>query len=229
MSIFHDSENRSLKTYDEICLKILLNNFHATPLPFGVEKLPNILSAARLIMAPIFFFLFIQDDFLMRGISLIIFTIAALTDYFDGYYARRYEVESKLGIFLDPLADKFLTFAGFVAMPFLDTSQFPWWAIGLIIFRDLAITILRIYSDRNGITMQTRKTAKVKTAIQMVFICLVLLLGFLLLIPGATANGVENIFSTDILYWGMMIVVAITVYSGVEYLYVNRTLFSSKK
>lgn len=211
---------------DEICSKILLNNFRYTPLPLSVEKLPNILSSVRLVLAPIFFFLFIQEDLLLRGISLAVFTIAAITDYFDGYYARLYEVESDLGIFLDPLADKFLTFAGFIALPFLDPSQFPWWAIGLIIFRDVAITILRIYSDRKGITMQTRQTAKAKTAIQMVFICLCLLLGFLLLIPGPTADIVQTIFASAILYWGMMIVVAITLYSGIEYLYVNRTLFS---
>ncbi len=178
-------------------------------------------------MAPIFLFLFIQDDLLLRGLSLVVFTIAALTDYFDGYYARLYEVESDFGIFLDPLADKFLTFAGFICLPFLDPTQFPWWAIGLIVFRDVIITLLRIYSDRKGITMETRKTAKAKTAIQMIYLYLALLLGFLMLIPGTTSEIVATIFSTDVLYWGMMGVVAITVYSGVEYLYVNRNLLTS--
>lgn len=192
-----------------------------------MDKLPNILSSIRLVMAPIFLLLFIQDDLLLRGLSLVVFTIAALTDYFDGYYARLYEVESDFGIFLDPLADKFLTFAGFVCLPFLDPSQFPWWAIGLIVFRDIIITLLRIYSDRKGIIMETRKTAKAKTAIQMIYLYLALLLGFLMLIPGVTSEIVATIFSSDILYWGMMGVVAITVYSGVEYLYVNRKLLTS--
>jgi len=216
-----------LLTYDEICYKILLNNFHSTPLPLGVEKLPNILSTVRLILAPVFFFLFLQDDLILRGISLVVYTVAALTDYFDGYIARRYEVESDFGVFLDPLADKFLTFAAFICLPFLDPSQFPWWAIGLIVFRDISITLLRIYSDRKGIMMETRKTAKAKTAIQMGFLYIALLLGFLMLIPGAPANFVQTIFETNILYWGMMAVVAITVYSGIEYLYVNRNLFKT--
>lgn len=180
-------------------------------------------------MAPIFFFLFIQDDLLMRGISLVVFTIAALTDFFDGYFARKYKVESNFGIFLDPLADKFLTFAGFVCLPFVDASQFVWWAIILIVIRDVTITLLRIYSDRQGIVMQTRKTAKIKTATQMGYLYVALVLGFLILIPGTTSDVVQTIFSTDILYWGLLAVMAITVYSGIEYLYVNRNLFSSSE
>lgn len=194
-----------------------------------MERLPNILSGSRLLLAPIFFFLFIQDDLLWRGISLVVFSVAALTDFLDGYFARKYEVESNVGIFLDPLADKFLTFAGFVCLPFVDSSQFVWWAIILIVIRDISITLLRIYSDRQGIVMQTRKTAKIKTAAQMGYLYVALLLGFLILIPGTTAEVVRSIFRTDILYWGLLAVTAITVYSGVEYLYVNRKLFSSSE
>lgn len=180
-------------------------------------------------MAPIFFLLFIQDDLLWRGISLIVFAIAALTDFLDGYFARKYEVESNLGIFLDPLADKFLTFAGFVCLPFVDASQFVWWAIILIVVRDVVITLLRIYSERQGIVMQTRKTAKIKTATQMGYLYIALLLGFLILIPGTASDVVRTIFNTNILYWGLLAVAAITVYSGIEYLYVNRNLFSSSE
>jgi len=179
------------------------------------------------LLAPIFFLLFVQEDLIWRGISLVVFTVAALTDFFDGYFARKYEVESTFGIFLDPLADKFLTFAGFVSLPFVDASQFVWWAIILIIIRDITITLLRIFSDRKGIVMQTRKTAKIKTATQMSYLYVALLLGFLVLIPGATAETVQTIFDTDILYWGLIAITVITVYSGLEYLYVNRNLFSS--
>lgn len=193
-----------------------------------MEKLPNILSGTRLLLAPIFFILFIQDDLIWRGVGLVIFTVAALTDFFDGYFARKYDVESKIGIFLDPLADKFLTFAGFVCLPFVDSSQFVWWAIILIIIRDVTITLLRIYSERKGIVMETRQSAKIKTAIQMGYLYVALLLGFLILIPGTTATVVHVIFDTNILYWGLIIVTFITVYSGIEYLVVNRGLFSSR-
>lgn len=196
---------------------------------YSVKRLPNILSGSRLLLAPIFFFLFIQDDLIWRGTSLVVFTVAALTDFFDGYFARKYEVESTFGIFLDPLADKFLTFAGFVCLPFINASQFVWWAIILIVIRDIIITLLRIYSDRKGIVMQTRKTAKIKTAVQMGYLYVALLFGFLILIPGTTSDIVQSIFRTDILYWGLIAVTFITVYSGIEYLYVNRELFSSSE
>lgn len=179
-------------------------------------------------MAPVFLLLFIQDDIVWRGISLVVFAVAAVTDYFDGYYARIYEVESDFGVFLDPLADKFLTFAGFVCLPFLDPTQFPWWAVGLIVLRDVVITVLRIFTDRKGITLQTRYMAKVKTAIQMGFLYVALLFGFFLLIPGYMADFARMIFSLDIFFWGMMLVVAITVYSGIEYLVVNRDLLTSE-
>jgi CDP-diacylglycerol--glycerol-3-phosphate 3-phosphatidyltransferase len=178
-------------------------------------------------MAPLFLFLFIQEDLLLRGISLVVFAVAAITDAVDGYLARKYDVESEVGIFLDPLADKFLTFAGFVCLPFLDPSQFPWWAVVLIVLRDVSITILRIYTKRKNITLKTRNTAKVKTAIQMAFLYITLLTGFLLLFGGGFGESVQSVFATNIFYWGMMIVTAITVYSGVEYIVVNWKILGS--
>lgn len=179
-------------------------------------------------MAPLFLFLFIQEDLLLRGISLIVFAVAAITDAVDGYLARKYDVESEVGIFLDPLADKFLTFAGFVCLPFLDPSQFPWWAVILIVLRDVAITLLRIYTKRKNITLETRNTAKIKTAIQMAFLYITLLTGFLLLFGGSFGETIQSVFSTNIFYWGMMVVTAITVYSGIEYIVVNRKILGSE-
>ncbi len=177
-------------------------------------------------MAPVFLVLFIQDDILLRGLSLVVFAVAAITDYFDGYYARRYQIESEFGIFLDPLADKFLTFAGFVCLPFLDPSQFPWWAVALIVIRDAGITSLRIFAKRRDIILQTRVTAKAKTAMQMGFLYVALLFGFFQLFGGAFGEFVRNVFEMDIFFWGMMAVTAVTVYSGIEYLVVNKDLFN---
>jgi CDP-diacylglycerol--glycerol-3-phosphate 3-phosphatidyltransferase len=179
-------------------------------------------------MAPVFLLLFIQEDLWLRGISLVIFTIAAITDYFDGYYARKYEVESDFGIFLDPLADKFLTFAGFICLPFLNPVQFPWWAVALIVIRDIGITSLRIFAAKKNITMQTRYSAKIKTAIQMGFLYVALLFGFLILFGGSFGEVVRSVYERNIFYWALITVMAITVYSGIEYLVVNRRLFSSE-
>ncbi len=192
-----------------------------------MEKIPNILSFFRLAMAPVFLFMFIQDDIFWRGLSLVVFTIAAVTDAIDGYYARRYDVESDFGVFLDPLADKFLTFAGFVCLPFLDPGQFPWWAVILIVIRDVVVTSLRVFSNQKGIVLETRKTAKVKTAIQMGYLYAALLFGFLLLFGGQFGDVVHLIYAANIFYWGLIVVVIITLYSGIEYFVVNRKLFKS--
>lgn len=189
-----------------------------------MEKIPNILSGLRLLLAPVFLLLFIQDDIFWRGVSLVIFALAALTDLLDGYYARNYGAESDFGVFLDPLADKFLTFSGFICLPFLDSDQFPWWAVIVIMIRDILITVLRIFFDRKGIVLETRFAAKLKTAIQMGFLYAALLAGFFLLFRGQIARIVHSLFDTDIFFWGMTGVVVITVYSGIEYLYVNKKL-----
>lgn len=176
-------------------------------------------------MAPVFLILFIQDDLILRGISLIVFAVAAITDAFDGYFARKYDAESDFGVFMDPLADKFLTFAGFVCLPFLDPEQFPWWAILLIVLRDAGVTILRVFSSRKGIQLETRQSAKIKTAVQMGFLYVALLFGFLLLFGGSFGELVHAVYATNLFYWALVIVTAITVYTGLEYILVNQSLF----
>ncbi|MDR9365365.1 MAG: CDP-diacylglycerol--glycerol-3-phosphate 3-phosphatidyltransferase [Balneolaceae bacterium] len=193
-----------------------------------MQKIPNILSGFRLLLAPIFLYLFIQDQIFWRAISLVIFFIAAATDFIDGYIARRFNAESDFGVFLDPLADKFLTFAGFICLPFLDRSQFPLWAILLIVVRDVAITALRIFANRKGVIMQTRYMAKVKTAIQMMYLYIALIFGLLMLFRGRFGEMIQIILDSNVFYTGLMLVMIITLYSGIEYIVVNRALFSSQ-
>ncbi len=187
-----------------------------------MHRLPNILSGVRIVLAPVFLFLFFQDDFLMKAIGLGVYIIAAITDYYDGYFARKYKVFSDFGAFLDPLADKFLTFSGFIVLPFIALEQFPWWAIILIIIRDTVITILRVYMKRKKVNMQTRFTAKIKTTIQMVFLYIGLAVGLFQGVDFFAGVWVDWILSTDILLYLMIFVTAVTVYSGIEYLVVNR-------
>lgn len=200
----------------------------STIIPLSVQKVPNILSGFRLLLAPIFLYLFIQDQIFWRALSLLIFFIAAATDFIDGYIARRFNAESDFGVFLDPLADKFLTFAGFVCLPFLDPHQFPIWAVTLIVIRDIAITVLRIYANRKGVTMETRKTAKIKTALQMMYLYAALIFGLLMLFRGRFGEIINTVLESNIFFAGLMIVTIVTLYSGIEYLIVNRALFSKK-
>lgn len=192
-----------------------------------MKRVPNILSASRIVLAPVFVFLYLQDSFLWAVVAMVIFIAAAITDYLDGYYARRYNVTSSLGTFLDPLADKILTFAGFICIPFIDAAQFPWWMIGIIIFRDIFVTMLRIWSEQMGQTMQTRDSAKFKTLIQMVFLYAVLLTGVFVKSGGWIGEIGAAILGSGIPGWIFLIVVLITVYTGLEYIYINRRLFKS--
>ncbi len=194
-----------------------------------MHRLPNILSGIRIILAPIFLALFFQDDFLMKAIGLAVYIVAAITDYYDGYFARKYKVYSDFGAFLDPLADKFLTFSGFIVLPFIALDQFPWWAIILIIIRDTVITVLRVYMKRKHVPMVTRFTAKIKTTIQMIFLYLGLAIGLFQGVDFFAGAWVDWILSTNIMLILMIFVTTVTVYSGLEYLYVNREVFKSQQ
>ncbi|GAB5408172.1 MAG: CDP-diacylglycerol--glycerol-3-phosphate 3-phosphatidyltransferase [Balneolaceae bacterium] len=155
----------------------------------------------------------------------MVYIIAAITDYFDGYYARKYQVETTLGIFLDPLADKFLTFSGFFVLPFIDSEQFPWWAIGIIIFRDVVITVFRVYTNRKKQPMITRFTAKAKTTIQMIFLYLGLVVGLFQNVNFFLGDWARLLLSTDILLYLLIFVASVTLYSGIEYIVVNKSVF----
>lgn len=190
-----------------------------------MQNIPNILSTTRLLLAPVFLFMYIQDALIWRSLSVAVFAVAAVTDYFDGKIARYYQVESEYGVFVDPLADKFLTFAGFLCLPFLDTEQFPWWAVGVILFRDILITGLRLLAGKRKMVLKTRFTAKLKTMIQMIFLYSVLLLGVFKESDIEFADQALIFFNSGVLYYGMLLVTAVTVYSGVEYLISNPQLF----
>lgn len=153
------------------------------------------------------------------------FTVAALTDFFDGYLARKYKADSEIGNFLDPLADKILTFSGFFAFSYLRPDIFPYWMLLVIIGRDLFITWLRIIAKRNNHTLETSFTAKLKTAVQMVFIYIGLVSFLGLTIPFTASFILEYLFDSSVLYWIYFIVMLFTAYTGLEYLLKNKHIF----
>lgn len=173
--------------------------------------------------------LYVQDEVVWRALSVGIFAVAVVTDFFDGYIARLYQAQTEYGVFLDPLADKFLTFAGFICLPFIDASQFPWWAVGVIVLRDVIVTGMRILADYRNITMDTRLTAKAKTMGQMFFLYLALLVGVFIETDVWLSSYCIWLMQTGIMEWLMMLIVVLTVYSGFEYIYINKNLFSYHK
>lgn len=137
--------------------------------------LPNVLTLLRILAIPIFLYFLIQNDPLSRLIALLVFALASITDFLDGFIARKYNMESRLGRFLDPLADKFLVVATLLAFYFLD-NQIPLWAVLIIIGRDILITLMRYLAIKKGSELKTTRLAKAKTAFQMLSIVLILMI-----------------------------------------------------
>lgn len=194
-----------------------------------MHQLPNILSTTRIILAPIFLLLYIQDEVVWRALSVGIFAVAVVTDFFDGYIARLYGAQTAYGVFLDPLADKFLTFAGFICLPFINAEQFPWWAVGVIVARDIFITGMRMIADSRNLAMKTRFTAKFKTLSQMFFLYIVLIAGVFIKTDVWITPYCSRLLQSGILGWGMIFIVLLTVYSGIEYVVINKEIFFSNK
>ena len=107
-------------------------------------NLPNLLSLIRIILTPLFIILLFSDVPNAKFFALLVFAIAAITDAYDGYLARKYNQITPEGKFLDPLADKILVLSAFISFAFIGIIDF--WMVGVIIFRDSFITGLRLWS-----------------------------------------------------------------------------------
>lgn len=181
---------------------------------------PNFMSVLRMILSPCFFVLFQAHDNLSKRIAFILFFVAVLTDWYDGWHARKFKSVTKIGIFIDPLADKILTTFAFAL--FCKLNIMPLWMFMLIAVRDIYVTLLRSYDEYRGKTMKTTFIAKLKTAFQMTYIFAVL---FLLIIY--TFDISEEI-KDSILYFLkistgnyilMLMITIITLYTGIAYFF----------
>jgi CDP-diacylglycerol--glycerol-3-phosphate 3-phosphatidyltransferase len=187
--------------------------------------LPNQLTILRIILTPIFLYLFLSEDPLLIQISLGVFLIAALTDWYDGWLARKFNYITDWGKFWDPLADKILTSTAFLGFVFVGLLEL--WMVVLIIFRDLIITLLRIYAESRGYNFVTSYYAKWKTVFQMVFLYYLLLLyGGLNTIEVYSGNeSLFNQLSNKYLIYVIMLAITVTtVHSGITYLLKNKHL-----
>ncbi len=178
---------------------------------------PNQLTIIRIVLSPVFLYTALSDSVLLKQISTIIFLIAVITDWYDGWYARKYKSITKMGIFLDPLADKILTSFAFVF--FYIKGIFPLWMLIVIIIRDISITILRSFDEYKGKTLKTSFNAKAKTFIQMTYIFLILIIYTLLTfdIDPSFKISLNNFLVSNWNYFLMLALTVITIYTGLEY------------
>ena len=184
--------------------------------------LPNQLTVLRIILTPVFVFLFLSGDPLLIQISLAVYLIAAITDWYDGWLARKFNYITDWGKFLDPLADKILTSAAFFAFVYLDVLAL--WMVLVIVIRDFLITGIRGFADYQKVSFITSKTAKWKTFVQMVFIYYLIVIFTLLNTPyfyDGNTDLFNELFDPGLIYYSMLFVTLITFYTGVEYIYTN--------
>lgn len=179
----------------------------------------------RIIIAPFVFLMLISDDSDFVQIAVFLFILGAITDTIDGWYARRFDVETSIGKFVDPLADKFLTIAAFLAFVIIDII--PFWMVLIIIVRDIGTTLLRVYADSKNYNMKTSVSAKIKTTIQMIFIALVLTVLFLVNSDFSAKfnSALSGFLYSDYLWAGMLILALITFWTLIEYIINNKGLF----
>jgi len=170
-------------------------------------NLPNALASLRILLAPFMFWIILNPElFTDNGFDItwnyyfasLLFVLASITDFFDGYIAREWNQSTMLGAIIDPLADKMLTLAAFLGLMMIGEASA--WAIYIIIVRELFITGIRTIAVGEGVNVAASMAGKVKTVAQMIAI------GFLLM---------HWPFGNALLWFATFL----TLYSGGEYLW----------
>lgn len=176
-------------------------------------QLPNAITIARILCAPVFLWLLLADggdDGGLRWAAAVLFIVAIATDGVDGYIARRYKIVSDLGKLLDPIADKALTGVAFVGLSIL--GELPWWITVIVLVREVGITVYRflVVSDH---VLAAAWMGKLKTVFQALALSIAL-------IPLA---GVSDAAAWQSAVWWVSVVtmtlaVALTIASGIDYI-----------
>ncbi|MBO8158549.1 MAG: CDP-diacylglycerol--glycerol-3-phosphate 3-phosphatidyltransferase [Thermosyntropha sp.] len=169
-------------------------------------NIPNILTLVRIILIPLFVIVLLLKIPYGDYIAAFIFIIAALTDSLDGYLARRLKQITKLGIILDPLADKLLITAALISL--VQLGRLPGWIAIVILGREFAVSGLRAVKAEEGVIIPASKWGKAKTVSQVLAVLLIIM---------------EPLYIPYIIWpvgmWAMYLAVAITIFSGAEYFY----------
>lgn len=175
------------------------------------EKLPNLLTNLRIVLIPFFVAAFYLEKGELKQISCIIFLIAAISDFFDGYLSRLWNVSSRYGAMLDPIADKLIV----VTALCLIITEESWLSIPaiLIICREIFISGLREFLGKDGnFEMPVTNLAKWKTASQMVSITLLILTSGFIANPTVLINVLYCLGCTI-----FIVSVGLTLYTGYQY------------
>ena len=189
-------------------------------------NLPNKITIARIFLTFLFMIFLFSGGVCFSALALLTFLIASLSDLLDGYLARKSGTITDFGRFMDPIADKILVLAAFLA--FVEMKLIPAWMVVIIIFRELSVTGVRILASTKGRIIPASFGGKHKTVSQMAAIFSIL--SFLLLreigikMPGFWTAATEYYFGW-VIFFLMLVTVILTLTSGIVYLVRNRDVF----
>ncbi|MDD3233923.1 MAG: CDP-diacylglycerol--glycerol-3-phosphate 3-phosphatidyltransferase [Candidatus Omnitrophota bacterium] len=189
-------------------------------------NLANRLTVLRIVFTFVFmFFLFIHGLW-AKVISLVIFALAAVSDFLDGRIAQKRNMVTDFGKLMDPIADKILVLAAFAA--FVQMQLVDAWMFVIIISREILITSLRLFALNKGKVLSAAKAGKHKTVSQMSVIVLILIFVVLkeMMLTFFTWNPSWESFFRQGIYVLMVITVGLTLYSGLYYLWENRRIIT---
>lgn len=198
-------------------------------IPFGGKKmnLPNKITISRIILIPLFLVVILVPEWgnmsflgaempVAHFVAALIFILASTTDWVDGYYARKYDMVTNLGKFLDPLADKLLVSAALIVL--VDLELAPSWIVIVIISREFAVTGLRLVLAGEGEVVAANILGKIKTWAQIVAISALLL-----------HNTIFELLSIPFDVLSLWVALLFTVWSGWDYFAKNKNAFLNSK
>jgi len=177
---------------------------------------PNILTVSRVFLTFLFIYLIVQDSFAALIMAIGVFTLASLTDFWDGYLAKKYLIVSDFGKIMDPIADKVLMLSAFGIFAYI--GIIPWWMFIAIALREVVVTGSRLVAVGKGTVLAAERAGKIKTVVQIVtiFIILFFLVAQRVLPVGEPFYHVKKTWLSviDLL---MVITVFLTIGSGARY------------
>ena len=179
-------------------------------------NLPNKLTLLRILLIPVFILVMMSNIKNHYLIACLIFVIASITDALDGHIARKNNLVTDFGKFMDPLADKLLVISALICM--IESNLVAGWMVIIIVSRELTVSILRAIAAADGKVIAASGGGQIKTISQMLAI-IILLIG----------ENYNNILLINIGSIFILIATFFTLYSGIDYLYKNRELFMNSK
>jgi CDP-diacylglycerol--glycerol-3-phosphate 3-phosphatidyltransferase len=191
-----------------VIIDFLKKSFDRLPIEQGKKKifnLPNSITLLRICVIPVLFLILLSPGRTLSLFIAIVFIIAALTDLIDGYIARRYGMVTKIGKFLDPIADKIIVSTAMILM--IPIGHIPAWIVAIIIIRDIAVNGVRSIASSDDSVVSASKLGKLKTLSQNIALS-ALIIHYPLFGIDAHLVGIITLY----------IALFLTVWSGVDYI-----------